>query len=76
MSNIMVTFYSPIVNFILTLKLCLSKPQMNHIFTFVNGIILTDGRINVFQIRRSTNEKRDLSCMTRFLTIHRGARTM
>jgi len=63
----MVTFYSPIVNFILAMKLHLTKPQMNHIFTFVHGIILTDGRMNVSQIRRSTNENRDLSCMTRFL---------
>lgn len=63
----MVTFYSHIVKFILALQLQLSKPQMNHLLTFVHGIILTDGRINVSQIRRSTNENRDLSCMTRFL---------
>lgn len=63
----MVTFYSHIVNFILALQLQISKPQMNHVLTFIHGIILTDGRINVAQIRRSTNENRDLSCMTRFL---------
>ncbi|WP_413375719.1 IS701 family transposase [Alkalihalobacillus sp. 1P02AB] len=63
----MVTFYSHIVNFILALQLQLSKPQMKQMLTFVHGIILTDGRINVSQIRRSTNENRDLSCMTRFL---------
>ena len=67
MPNIMVTFYSHIVNFIFALQLQVSKPQMNHILTFMHGIILTDGRINVSQIRRSTNENRDLSCMTRFL---------
>lgn len=63
----MVTFYSHIVNFILALQLQISKPQMTHLLTFIHGIILTDGRINVSQIRRSTNEIRDLSCMTRFL---------
>ncbi len=40
---------------------------MNHLLTFIHGIILTDGRINISQIHRSTNENRDLSCMTRFL---------
>lgn len=65
--NIMVTFYSFIVKFILALNLELSKPQLNHVLTFVQGIILTDGRMTVTQIRRSTHEKRDLSCMTRFL---------
>mgnify|MGYP001442254632 CR=1 FL=1 len=63
----MVTFYSHIVNFIFVLGLSLSKPQLNHVLTFVNGIILTDGRMTVTQIQRSTNENRDLSCMTRFL---------
>ncbi|MEC1721124.1 IS701 family transposase [Schinkia azotoformans] len=63
----MVTFYSHIVNFILALQPQISKPQMNHMLTFMHGIILTDGRINVPQIRRSTSENRDLSCMTRFL---------
>lgn len=63
----MVTFYSHIVNFIFALGLGLSKPQTNHVLSFVHGIILTDGRMTVSQIRRSTNENRDLSCMTRFL---------
>ncbi|WP_165820778.1 IS701 family transposase [Pueribacillus theae] len=63
----MVTFYSHIVNFILALQLQLSKPQMNHLLTFIHGIILTDGRVNIAQIRRSTGDTRDLSCMTRFL---------
>jgi SRSO17 transposase len=63
----MVTFYSYIVNFIFALNLNLSKPQLNHILTFMHGIILTDGRKTVTQIRRSTHEKRDLSSMTRFL---------
>ncbi|MFZ3590467.1 IS701 family transposase [Bacillus sp. DJP31] len=67
MSNIMVTFYSFIVKFILALNLELSKPQLNHVLTFMQGIILTDGRKTVSQIRRSTHEKRHLSCMTRFL---------
>lgn len=67
MSSTMVTFYSHIVNFIFALQLQLSKPQMNHLLTFIHGIILTDGRVNVAQIRRSTGDARDLSCMTRFL---------
>jgi hypothetical protein len=33
----------------------------------VHGIILTDGKKTVAQIRRSTHEQRDLSCMTRLL---------
>lgn len=53
----MVTFESHIVNFIFAIQLQLSKPQMNHLLTFIIGIILTDGRINISQIRRSTNEK-------------------
>jgi len=36
---------------------------MNHLLTYIHGIILTDGRINISQIRRSTNENRNLSCM-------------
>jgi len=67
MSNSMVTFYSYIVNFIFALGLGLSKPQMHHLLTFIHGIILTDGRKTVSQIRRYTHESRDLSCMTRFL---------
>ncbi|UAC46949.1 IS701 family transposase [Bacillus aquiflavi] len=35
--------------------------------TFIHGIILTDGRKTVSQIRRSTHNPRDLSSMTRFL---------
>jgi hypothetical protein len=63
----MVSFYSYIVKFILALRLGFSKPQMNHLISFVHGIILCDGRVNVSQIRRSSNEYRDLSCLTRFL---------
>lgn len=40
---------------------------MNHLLTYIHGIILTDGRINISQIRRSTNENRNLSCITRFM---------
>jgi flagellin-specific chaperone FliS len=63
----MVTLYSYIVNFILALNLKLSKPQLNHVLTFMHGIILTDGRKTVSQIRRSTHEKRDLRswCLSR-----------
>lgn len=40
----MVSFYPAIVEFILALDLELSNPQFNHTLTFVNGIILTDGK--------------------------------
>lgn len=63
----MISFYSSIVNFIFALRLGLSKPQLNHTLNFVHGIILTDGKKTVSQIRRSTHEPRDLSCMTKFL---------
>ena len=67
MSNTMVTFYSYLVKFVIALRLEFSKPQWNHALTFMQGIILTDGRKTVSQIRRSTHKRRDLSCMTRFL---------
>lgn len=54
--------------FVFALRLFeLSRPPMDHVLTFMRGIILTDGRKTVSQIRRSTHERRDLSCMTRFL---------
>ncbi len=63
----MVPFNASIVNFVFSLGLTFSKPQMNHLLNFMQGLILTDGRMTVSQIRRSTHEARDLSCMTRFL---------
>jgi SRSO17 transposase len=67
MSNIMVTFYSYIVNFIFALGLGLSKPQTHHVMTFIHGIILADGEKTIANIRRATHETRHLSCMTKFL---------
>ena len=63
----MVTFNQSIVKFLLALGLQISKPQRRHILSFMHGIILCDGRKTVSQIRRMTNDYRDLSCMTRFL---------
>lgn len=63
----MVTFYSHIVNFLFALGLGFSKPQIHHVLTFIHGIILTDGKKTITQIRRSTHETRHLSSMTRFL---------
>lgn len=63
----MVTFYSHIVKFIFALQLGFTKPQMNHLVTLIHGVILCEGRKTMTQIRRSTNEYRDLSCITRFL---------
>lgn len=67
MSKVMVTFHSAIVKFIVTLGLCLSKPQVNHLITIMHGIILTEGRKTMTQIRNHSGKDRDLSCMTRFL---------
>lgn len=51
---LMVTFYSYIVNFIIALGLGFSKLQNHHVFMFIHGNILTDGKKTVFQIRRPT----------------------
>jgi SRSO17 transposase len=67
MSTFMVTFHSSIVKFVFALNLLLSKPQHRHLLAFLHGIILCEGRVNISQIRRSSNHDRDLSCMTRFL---------
>ncbi|WP_053366280.1 hypothetical protein [Bacillus sp. FJAT-27245] len=63
----MVSFYSAIVNFVVSLGLCLSKPQFNHLVSIMHGIILAEGRKTITQIREHTGKNRDLSSMTRFL---------
>lgn len=63
----MVSFYSSIVKFILSLGLCLSKPQSNHLISIMHGIILSEGRKTITQIREHSGKGRDLTCMTRFL---------
>lgn len=63
----MVTFYSAIVKFVLSLQLQLSHPQHNHLISLIRGIILCEGRKNISQIRQATDQYRDLSCITRFL---------
>jgi len=63
-----VTFYSRIVNFISALQLGLSKPQLWHLLTIMHGIILCEGRKTITGFRKVTRERRDLSCMTRFLS--------
>lgn len=63
----MVSFQTAIVKFILALGLQISKPQMNHMLNFIHGIILTDGKKTIEQIRRTTHEPCALSNMTRFL---------
>ncbi|WP_165452848.1 transposase [Paenibacillus thalictri] len=63
----MVSLYLPIVEFILLLKLELSKPQLNHLFTLVHGIILCAGRKNITQIGRSARGNWHLSNVTNFL---------
>jgi hypothetical protein len=63
----MVTFYSAIVKFVLSLQLQLSRPQRNHLISIIHGVILCEGRKTVSQIRNTTDQYRDLSCITRFL---------
>jgi hypothetical protein len=63
----MVSLYLPIVKFILALKLEFSKPQLNHLFTLVHGIILCAGRKNITQIRNATRQDCHLSSITNFL---------
>ncbi|AHV98173.1 hypothetical protein PSAB_16330 [Paenibacillus sabinae T27] len=63
----MVSLYLPIVKFILALKLELSKPQRNHLFTLVHGIILCAGRKNITQIRNAARQGCHLSSITNFL---------
>lgn len=67
MSKVMVTFYSAIVKFVLSLSLCLSKPQLKHLISIMHGIILAEGRKTITQIRNHSGKTCDLSCMTRFL---------
>lgn len=67
MSNFMVTLHSNIVKFILAFNLAFTKPQIKHLTALVHGIILCDGRLNISQIRRYTNDYLHLSGMTRFL---------
>ncbi|MFD0872390.1 IS701 family transposase [Paenibacillus residui] len=63
----MVSLYLPIVKFILALKLEFSKPQLNHLFTLVHGIILCAGRKNITQIQHAAKDHHHLSCLTNFL---------
>jgi SRSO17 transposase len=63
----MVSLYLPIVKFILALKLEFSKPQRNHLFTLVHGIILCAGRKNMTQIRNAARQDCHLSSITNFL---------
>lgn len=63
----MVSFYLPIVKFILALKLEFSKPQRNHLLTLIHGIILCAGRKNISQIRNAVRRDCHLSSMTNFL---------
>ena len=63
----MVSLYLPIVKFILALKLEFSKPQLDHLFTLVHGIILCAGRKNITQIRHAARGDRHLSNVTNFL---------
>ncbi len=63
----MVSLYLPIVKFILALKLEFSKPQRNHLFTLVHGIILCAGRKNITQIRNAARQDCHLSSITNFL---------
>ncbi|WP_150273644.1 IS701 family transposase [Paenibacillus tepidiphilus] len=63
----MVTLYLPIVKFILSLHLQMSKPQLGHLFTLGQGIILCAGRKNITQIQHAAKGDRHLSSTTNFL---------
>ncbi|WP_410514550.1 IS701 family transposase [Paenibacillus sp. BR2-3] len=63
----MVTSYMPLVKFILSLQLMLSRPQRNHMISLMHGILLCEGRKTITSIRKQTGQYRDLSCITRFL---------
>lgn len=63
----MVSAHVVIVKFILSLQLGFSKPQMRHLISMVNGIILCEGRKNISTIREASGKERHLSSTTRFL---------
>lgn len=63
----MVTFCSRIVNFICSLQLELSKPQMWHLLAIMQGIILCEGKKTITAFQKTVHRQRHLSCVTRFL---------
>lgn len=63
----MVSIHVAIVKFILSLQLEFSKPQIRHLSSIVNGIILCEGRKNISTIREAAGNERHLSSTTRFL---------
>lgn len=65
--NSMVSVHVAIVKFILSLQLEFSAPQIGHLISIVNGIILCEGRKNISTIRDAAGKPRHLSSTTRFL---------
>ncbi|CAM4134412.1 transposase [Paenibacillus alkaliterrae] len=63
----MVFVHVAIVKFILSLQMGFSKPQIRHLISIVNGIILCEGRKNISTIREAAGKERHLSSTTRFL---------
>jgi SRSO17 transposase len=63
----MIIVYQAIVKFILSLRLDLSAPQMNHVITMIHGVILCEGKKNITQINKAAGELRDPSCVAKFL---------
>ncbi|CAM4432561.1 hypothetical protein PAAL109150_27135 [Paenibacillus alkaliterrae] len=63
----MVCVHAAIVKFILSLQLGFNKPQIRHLISIVNGIILCEGRKNKSTIREAAGKERHLSSTTRFL---------
>jgi SRSO17 transposase len=63
----MVCVHAAIVKFILSLQLGFSKPQIRHLCSIINGIILCEGRKNISTISEAAGKERHLSSTTRFL---------
>jgi len=53
--------------FILSLRLGFGKPQIRHLVSIVNGIILCEGRKTTSAIREAAGKERHLSSTARFL---------
>ncbi len=58
---------SEILNYINSLNLDFSKPQVNHLSNLVTGIINIDSKRNISNLSNKVLSSKDRSCVTRFL---------
>ena len=63
----MVTANQLLIKFLLSLNLSFSRPQMDYLVRFVQGILLSPGKRTVSNIHRASWKERDASCYIRFL---------